>query len=163
MRAAAELFLDEMSANHPPRWLTMIGESGVGKTHSARAIYRAARGQLELYKCPRLNITQRRTFLFLNWTTACARMRSGEHGLVEYMAEMDLLVIDDLGAEYDPSGYVSSQLYRIIDSRMGKWTVLTSNLTLADIAGKVDQRAADRMIRDGNKVLTVDTKSFSMR
>lgn len=163
LRDAGELFLAEMHGDRPPRWLTLLGQSGVGKTHTARAMYALAKKRLGFQLCPRLGIEQFRTFRFFNWTEACGRMRDGEHDLVKAMRAVDLLVLDDIGAEYDPSGYVTSQLYRVIDGRMGKWTILTSNLTLAQINDTLDQRIADRMLRDGNKVQTVEAKSWAMR
>jgi len=50
----------------------------------------------------------------------------------------------------------------LLDKRMGKWTFITSNLTMERFA-ELDNRIASRLIRDHNKVLQIVTTDYALR
>ena len=72
-------------------------------------------------------------------------------------------MLDDIGADYDPSGIGVSKLDRVLRSRTGKWTILTCNLTLAHIAGSLDTRIASFLIRDNNMVCEINAPDYALR
>jgi DNA replication protein DnaC len=80
------------------------------------------------------------------------------------MGSWPLLVIDDIGAERDQTGFASEKLNMLLGMRVGKWTVITSNLLLKALS-KVDDRIASRMFRErGNLVIEIQaTKDFGER
>ena len=163
MEAEAGAILADMEADKPPRWLSLLGSSGVGKTHLAKQIYRHATARFGTYICPRLHITQKRTLRFIEWRTLADQLRNKEYHRINNALDPWLLVLDDLGSEYDPSGYLASRVDRILNERLGKWTVFTSNLCLDEVADKLDVRVADRMMRADNRIADVDTKSYALR
>ena len=61
-----------------------------------------------------------------------------------------LLVIDDLGVERDTSGFIKDRLFTLLEKRLNKWTLITTNLKLKTIQDSYDVRIASRIIRDGN-------------
>ena len=60
---------------------------------------------------------------------------------------MDLLIIDDLGAEI-VNNFVSSQIFQIINERIlsGRSTVISTNLSLAGFRESFSERTASRMM-----------------
>lgn len=65
----------------------------------------------------------------------------------------DLLILDDLGTEFS-SSYVAAALYNVIDTRimMAKPTIITTNLSLADMEKRYGQRFASRVNGCYNKL-----------
>lgn len=124
------------------RWLTLFGRSGCGKSHLAQA----ARACLKGYK--------RKVSLF-NWSAMRDELLSDpQGGLMEYAQGRPILVLDDVGAEYMASERAermsASLLYRLLEARLGKWTLLTSNLAPADW---VDVRITSRLYRGLNELV----------
>lgn len=161
--AAAGQFYAEMQSDSAPRWLSLVGRSGTGKTHLAKRIYDRWKKNLKDYRETEDSVTIRRDGRWIYWPQAVDRIRDGEYGLVPALEQADMVVLDDVGGEYDPNGFTTSKLNTLANARLGKWTIVTSNLSLQQIANNLDQRIADRMIRAGNKVLEMDTTSFSVR
>ena len=139
-------FLNDMAhqAIVEPRWLTMCAASGCGKTHLALRIRDIAREQLRLGRCQRWTVTRYAEML-----------RNGHWDLQAQLEGLDLLVLDDLGAER-MSDAIRASLYDLLNSRLGKWTVITSNMNLQGIADDIDSRLSSRMIRGGSVVVEVD-------
>jgi DNA replication protein DnaC len=73
-----------------------------------------------------------------------------------------VLFLDDIGAERDSTGFASENLNTLIGCRANRWTIITSNLMLEQLAA-IDPRISDRMIRKPNIVVEVNTVSHSLR
>ncbi|GKV70244.1 DNA replication protein DnaC [Sporosarcina sp. NCCP-2716] len=76
-----------------------------------------------------------------------------ENDLLDYIANVDLLVLDDLGAEYTnirngADNWAHTKLFEVIDSRSGKCTIYTTNLAAADLEMKVNPRNFSRMMEN---------------
>ena len=162
MREGAEWLTSAMLRHESPRWLTLLGPSGTGKTFLARMIYQIAIQNLRSYE-GRDGWPHARLIRWVNWRKFCDLVRSGDYTRTEYVIEPWMAVLDDVGAEYDPSGFLTSKLDRVINERLRRWTVVTCNLSLEEISEKLDRRIASRMIRDGNKVIEVNATDFALR
>ena len=148
--------------------LSLLGRSGNGKTMLARCILSALkvnahgtsdviaeridRGRFIRFECQ-----------FRDWRKVSEKLKNGEWGVVDAMEEPQLLVLDDIGADYDPNSIAAGKLDRLLRARSGKWTVLTSNLSLAEINTRMDGRIASFLIRDRNRWTEVSTKDFWVR
>ncbi len=66
--------------------------------------------------------------------------------LYQALLDCDLLIIDDLGAEYS-SKFSGSQLFEIINARIlsGKKMIISTNLTTQDIVTQYDARLSSRI------------------
>ena len=120
MHREAQWFInDVVNKVRPRRWLSLLGASGIGKTHLAEA----ARDAL-FKERPSLPIQ------FWKWQKVVSMLRSGDWAFIEYLVkEVYVLILDDVGAE-NTSPAILSALNRVVDGRLGKWTMITSNLLL---------------------------------
>lgn len=161
-----------------PYWLSFTGKTGTGKTHLAKAVFRWAQANcrppvagLDTGTCT-VDIPGKAKYPWEKWNSAkgyidwrklCARLREGGWDELNWLEDAWFVVLDDIGVEYDPNGLLASALDRIINGRLGKWTVITCNYSLAQIADRFDVRIASRMQRDGSKVLEIDAMDYALR
>lgn len=164
MLAAAETFCYEMLAAGPPRWLSFVGPSGAGKTHLAKKISAFFRKHLAGTLRPGQDESSRWKMHggFISWRKLTDQIRDGDFGKFRDICTDDFLALDDIGAEHK-SEFVTAKLDQLFDSRQGKWTVVTGNLSLSEIKDSMDARIASRMIRNGSVVVDVDVPDFNLR
>ncbi len=120
--------------------ILMLGQTGLGKTHLSLAIVGTVigLGYSVLY-----NSAQ-------NFFRELQNERFGKSGSSAYenmMLECDLLVIDDLGAEFS-TAFTVSALYNIINTRIntGLPTIISTNLSLTEIEKQYSNRISSRLI-----------------
>jgi DNA replication protein DnaC len=130
-------------AHHRPDYpgLYLFGNCGTGKTHLAAAITRdlLLTGQPVTFTCvPRLCFEVRKVF--------DGDLKITEHNAIKAYTSCEYLVLDDLGAE-KPTEWVKKTLGYIIYERdnMFKPTIITSNLSLDEIASHIDPRISSRI------------------
>jgi DNA replication protein DnaC len=163
MLCAAGQFCTAVKLGHSPRWLSLLGDSGTGKTHLAKRIWdwlceyhRAGDfdlGTVVLDYSPRI----------IHWPSFVLDLRAGtEYERIRDMRRWPFLVLDEIGGERDNSGFAAEQLTTLVCCRTGRWTVLTSNLTLLELE-KIDVRLASRMLRNGGAVIEVKAQDYSLR
>jgi DNA replication protein DnaC len=166
MKNEAVSFIDDLFNNRQPRWLSLLGTSGAGKTMLARRIWHLFRD----FRHGRIRIdTDVRVIRwrggFINWGAAVNnRMLKGEFDFLDDMRSWDFFVIDDIASEHEKHRELSaSKLYNILEGRLGKWTILTANLTLSQLSEKLETRIASRMVRGNSVVVDVDVADFNLR
>lgn len=83
-----------------------------------------------------------------------------ERQFIEQLRAVPLLVLDDLGAEAD-TAWSRSMLYLLLDLRYGdeSSTIVTSNLSLAQISATFDDRISSRLAQMG-KIITLKGPDF---
>lgn len=140
-------FIRDIKAKRPRRWLTFWGNPGTGKTFLARKIH-------EMYP---------KRSHWLDWVKLCGRYQAKEDvsGRVSWAVDAKLLVIDDIGAEHMTEATVG-MLHRLLQMRLGQWTVITSNHS-PDRWREIDARIASRIIRDRNIHVDCTTLDFATR
>lgn len=120
----------------------LIGQTGVGKTHISLAIakqvsakgYTVAYGSLLNY----MRIIEKEHF---------KRSSNAETDTLQLLINTDLLILDDLGSEFQTS-FSESMLYNIINSRinLGLPTIISSNLSGNDLQQKYNDRIVSRLL-----------------
>ena len=126
--------------------LFMYGETGLGKTHLSLAIANEVikKGFSVVYDSAQ------------NLFTRLEKERFGREGgnTEDTVLYCDLLILDDLGAEFDTK-YVLSEIYNIINSRIsyGRPTVISSNAALDELTGLYGARVTSRIIGDYELIL----------
>lgn len=120
----------------------MYGATGLGKTHLSLAIAGKAirKGYGVIYGSAQNLLTKLENERF-------GRATADDVAAEEAILECDLLIIDDLGAEFTTSFTVAA-VYNIINTRIleGKPTIISSNLTLKELEDKYTQRITSRII-----------------
>lgn len=164
MREAAQAFARALTTPlTTPRWLSLLGPSGAGKTMLAKLIAAEAKTFCDHYPYLEDGCRLRRV-RFASWPKVAERLREGQRDALADLERAWLLVVDDVGAEYDArSTFIPSKLYDLCNARLGRWTVLTSNLGFEQIASRLDARIASRMRRDNSVIIEVDAPDYNER
>ncbi|WP_281527373.1 ATP-binding protein [Ruminococcus champanellensis] len=125
--------------SHAPS-LLLSGNTGLGKTHLSLAIASEVmqKGYGVLYDSV-INLLRR---------VEREHFGRGEAGAdtLEILLTCDLLILDDLGAEFDSSFYVST-VYNIINTRLncGLPTIISTNLTHEQVQRRYEDRIVSRL------------------
>ena len=151
-------------------WLSIVGRTGVGKTHLARHALRTAAVCIPDASNPhgRYNPLNKweellQPTMFIDWRKTCDQMRAGDWWRIEDACDAFCVVLDDIGAEYDPSGMLASKLDRVLNSRLGIPTIITSNCMMDEIPAQLGTRIASRIIRNNGIVVECNAQDFFTR
>ena len=116
------------------------GPTGLGKTHLSLAIAsEVIRKGYDVLYTPAQALLE---------TLERERFRWGEENYsLDFVLDCDLLILDDLGAEFSTNFSVSA-IYNIINSRLveGKPTIISSNLTVKEIESRYSPRVLSRIM-----------------
>lgn len=126
-----------------PKNMMLIGSTGTGKSFLAYSIARKVK-------------EQGFTVLFIDVVELLAKFRDTynknndrtESEIMQLIAEVDLLVLDDVGAN-KPTDWANERIYDITNKRQGKHTVYTTNLSLKELQEEQDiilKRSYSRMV-----------------
>jgi DNA replication protein DnaC len=126
--------------------LLISGSVGSGKSHLCAAIARTIRSHG--FSVGFLTTGQ---VLQKIKTTYQKGASKKEEDIFRELGKLDLLILDDIGSEAIGSGKEKSEnwrmsmLFEIVNSRMGKPTIYTSNLVEADLTKAVGERVDSRL------------------
>lgn len=99
---------------------------------------------------------------FCSWRKFGEEMLAGDYSRTVDLCDDHFVVLDDIAAKRDKSGIAVDKLDTILDSRARKWTVITANLSIEEIAEQLDARIASRLIRN-SEVVDVDVIDYNLR
>lgn len=135
-----------------PESKVITGLYGIGKSHLCVAVTKVLmkKGYSALF----IQMNKLFTKIKSTWNK---NSELTEDKLMELLATVDVLVIDDLGAEFterDKEGitWKQTKTNEIIDSRVGKSTLYTSNFTLGELAKMYGEREFSRMMENATKL-----------
>jgi len=163
-RGVPKRFLNARISDFPTSW-QKLGESiegifltgcrGVGKTHLAAALMREMILQIRpVNQAGTYKVDIQKMPLFISVPELLLEIRDtfqsdgiSEKAVIDRYSLVDLLILDDLGVE-KTSEWVLQTLYTILDRRYREElrTVITSNLSIAEIQEKLDDRIASRIV-----------------
>ncbi|MEE1491694.1 MAG: ATP-binding protein [Massilioclostridium sp.] len=118
----------------------MTGKTGLGKTHLSLAIAAKAidQGYNVIYSSVS-DIVRRVSGQYFG------RKQEG-NDVLELVTKTDLLILDDLGAEFE-SSFSTSAVYDVINSRIaaGRPTIINTNLTPGELEKRYSERIVSRL------------------
>lgn len=164
--AARQFLIDIWRGQVEPYWLTFLGPSGTGKTMLARKIYEC------VWSGPRWTTVEGRhhdvarvvrPVQFRDWRRVSQGLYNGQWEQIDDLCSDWFVVLDDVGADEDPRQLALGKLDLVLNARLRKWTILTSNYSPIEIAKKLDYRIVSRMKRGGSRILANDAMDFNMR
>lgn len=136
----AKAFAEKFASHHGN--LLLIGTTGTGKTHVSTAIARVviSQGFDVLYDSAQNIIDDFETDKFKSG-------HSRAESVSDKYLECELLIIDDLGAEFVTQFSISA-LYNLINTRQNKGlsTIISTNLSASELAGKYEGRIYSRIV-----------------
>ena len=83
MLAAAQDFVRDMATGADPRWLSLLGRSGTGKTHLAHGISRFFNAEASIYIDRVTGAHLIRQGGFIGWRKIVDLLRNGEYGIMD--------------------------------------------------------------------------------
>lgn len=142
------------------------GKQGTGKSHLAMSILKHINENSKPYK----------KCLFIDFASVVAQVRDfkdettlSEGQAIKLMSDADYLVIDDIGAEAMTIGngakdFVYRILQAVMQARQGKSTILTTNLSSADLSNLYGSKLTSRLLRGvkGHTVIFKETTDKRM-
>ncbi len=126
--------------------IVMMGKTGLGKTHlslsMAKAVIEHGYGVVYLPAQKLVSNLEREHF-----------SNSGDRFLKKY-TDCDLLIIDDLGAEFE-SSFGSSAIGNLINERLyeNRPTIISTNLSSKELSERYSERTASRIFGEYRKLL----------
>lgn len=140
-----------LAREEPKRWLTLLGPSGVGKTHLLSQLF------ADLSRKMRIKTAS-------GWRGAQAAHIIPAQDLQDYRAprdyaNYDLIYIEDIAAGSDDQAgagaVLRSRVVELLQLRSSKWTMLDANMSVTDVAHRLDARIASRLKRDGSWLVQI--------
>ena len=168
MKAAAMAFTAAMaSKDEPAYWLSLLGPSGTGKTMLAKLIERFFLKWLDGFRDERFptKIVYRKGGL-KPWGKVMEEMLDGDYTGMRNLQADWFVGLDDIGAEYQRHRELAvAKLYDVLNARVGRFTVITANLSYRQIGQMLDERIASRLVRNNSVVieLKAGTRDFNLR
>lgn len=145
-KAVTKRYADNFSLDNPVS-LLLIGNYGTGKSHLSVSITK------ELME-------KDFTCIFISTPKLMSKIRSTynkeseftEEQIIDQLSKVDCLVLDDIGAESTKQGdgnqhtWATSKIFEIIDNRIGKHTIFTSNYEPKELQERLGGRNFSRMM-----------------
>jgi DNA replication protein DnaC len=171
LQQALETIYDICSdySKSPARGRTVViyGENGCGKSHMARCIAYWARsikthipgvmsrigpGNLSTAEC-----------MLVNWAEVVDGFKppASNYEIVEDLQDCALLIVDDIGAEHDPSKLGVEKLYVMLNRREFRWNIFTTNIPPAGWAEKFERRISSRLFRNAQHIDLTGVPDYS--
>lgn len=138
-------FINKLSHNNQARMI-YYGEPGLGKSHLAVGI-----GKIldEKFKktCLFLEVTVLKQLVKSSWSKDSSY---SEFELMRAIAEVDLLILDDVGAEGITS-WTKELMFTLLNTRLSKSLLVTTNLSISDIYIEYGAKISDRFLENVSK------------
>ena len=129
--------------------LLLTGNTGTGKTYLITACANLA---ISVNKSALFFTAYNLNSMFLEAHLSDFRIRQS---LLDALTDTDILIIDDLGTEIVYKNVTAEYLFAVLNERIArrKQTLISTNLTLADIRDRYDERIFSRLVDQSSTVV----------
>lgn len=135
--------------------LLLHGTYGTGKSHLSIAVTKKL--MEKGYQCLFLSLPKLLTKIKETYNNGGVT----EDELLNMIQQVDLLVLDDIGAEHN-TDWVNAKLFEVLDSRAGKATIYTTNLNSKDLRERINERNFSRMM-ENTKIIRMNGRDYRRR
>lgn len=158
-QSAIRFTKDFISFENKAHNLLIMGNPGTGKTHLCVAIARTLKEKGNTVGF----LTTGKLLSMIKATYKSGAMKS-EAEIIRDIQKIDLLILDDLGSEAigGNDDWRKGMIFEIVESRSGKPTIYTSNLTDSDLGNAVGKRVFSRLY-DNTKFIDLFTDDYRKR
>ncbi|MYL56171.1 DnaC replication protein [Virgibacillus halodenitrificans] len=132
--------------------LLLHGSYGTGKSHLSVAITKKL-------------MEKKKECLFLSLPKLLTKIKETynnkgvtEDELLAVIQRVDLLVLDDIGAEHHTE-WANTKLFEILDDRSGKSTIYTTNLNSKELRAQINERNFSRMM-ENTEIITMNGRDY---
>lgn len=154
-KKVSERFVDVFDTDEP-RNILFHGSFGLGKSHLAKSIADGV-------------IANGKHAIFISVPKLLRKIKStysndseiNEDKIIQVLESVDLLVLDDLGAEKQ-TDWTAERIFDIIDTRQGMSTVYTTNFTPEDLIQKVGERNFSRVVNRETTVIEIKGDNYRL-
>jgi DNA replication protein DnaC len=147
------------------RMIVIYGENGSGKSRLARLVSKWFNAYAKFMPLVFKGDTDEPSTpdrVYANWPAVVDRFhKHKELAVIEALQQANLAVLDDIGAEHDPSGFFREQLYLVLNKREQRWTLITTNVGPANWDLKFERRIASRLFRNAEHIDFSQVPDFS--
>lgn len=98
---------------------------------------------------------------FRNWPKFIKLVKAGEWNAIQTLCHAELVIVDDVGAEYDPNKFATSELYELLERREHDWTVITTNVSPDKWEDRFERRVSSRFLRNTIHVALDNVHDFN--
>lgn len=166
MLAAVTDFASALQRGSCRHSLALLGSCGVGKTYLARQVWEKVwcKRLVALGSKLKISSVETRGGKWLVWSDWIEAQKARLDRLEENLSAIrrsPFVVIDEFPSR-DTTGWASEVFERILNGRLGKPTIITSNKLMKELHA-IDPRVASRLIRDGGQFVECITQDFSSR
>lgn len=141
------------------------GLPGVGKSHLAFSVLRALNEPGSGRSCLFISVAEMFRLIKNGFGDRSGTYKYTEFYFVELLSSVDFLVLDDLGSEVgstetdkQASDYVQSILKSVSGSRQQKTTIITTNLSSAQVQEIYDEKLCSRLLKKVTAIKFTQTK-----
>lgn len=167
-----ERYADNFNKNNPVN-LILIGNYGTGKSHMAvsilKRVFKKGMDSQNGYQCVFISTPKLMTKLKDTYNKQSVH---SEAALLDTLEKVDLLILDDIGAELrvmerqedeeKANSWAVSKLLEIIDGRLGKHTVYTTNFEYEMLMRLYGERNFSRMM-EGTTPIKMNGENYRLR
>lgn len=144
--------------------IVLNGTPGVGKSHLSYSLLQYVNENSNRTKsCLFVDVSK--MFVLIRETFSNKQSKYTEGYFDKLLGEVDVLVMDDIGAEIGnietdkkASDFIGRILRNITNSRQNKVTIFTTNLSSGDLKAIYDEKTVSRMFKKVKVVKFVETK-----
>ncbi len=149
------------------RTVVIFGDNGTGKTRFTKKVAKWARSIATRLPLVADQLGMQGNMMvpsvsFVSWPEVVDGFKRDEWQILEDLQAATMLLIDDIGAEHDPSRIGVEKMYCLLNRREFHWNFFSTNVSPGQWAEKFEKRIASRLFRnavhiDMSKVTDFDT------
>lgn len=146
------------------QWIIAYGENGTGKSTVAKGVARwANRMAVHLPLVVDDQGVRLATCQYVHWPKLMYEMKNGAWDIIDGILPADLLILDDVGGEQDPSRIAVERLYLVLEERVNRWTMITTNFGPDNWETRFERRIASRFLRNSRHVALDQVPDWNSR